>query len=325
MVSRRGSPGDSIRLSVTPPSPFRLPRLSGGDRAFRHTFGMSERLLVLDGAAVLVKLSQPRPDRVTFQAESVEPSEVTGPGCNRMTRAGEAQLEEAIARLRFATGVDDDLSEMAARFRDDPLIGQAVRTRLHMRHMRRPFAWEAFAWGVTEQLIEYRRAASIQRRMMARWGMAARGLRTVPSPDVVAGLAPAELESAGLSARRSIAMIRAAREVDRGRVDMDDPSGDARLLAIPEIGPWTIACLGLHGRGDPDALLAGDLSHVKLVGYMAGLGRIATVEEVEEFYAPYAPWRGLAGNFMLAVHGADVSGAGTYHRIRRGPGRARAA
>ena len=106
---------------------------------------------------------------------------------------------------------------------------------------------------------------------------------------------------------------------------MADPSGDVRLLAIPEIGPWTIACLGLPARGDRDALLAGDLSHVKLVGYMAGLGRIATVEEVEDFYAPYAPWRGLAGNFMLAVHGAEVSGAGTYHRIRRGPGRARAA
>ena len=121
---------------------------------------MSERLLVFDGAAVLVKLSQPRPDRVTFQAEPVDPSEVTGPGCNQLTEAGEAHLEEAIARLRFATGVDDDLSEMAARFRDAPLIGQAARTRLHIRHMRRPFAREAFAWGVAEQLIDYRRAAS---------------------------------------------------------------------------------------------------------------------------------------------------------------------
>jgi hypothetical protein len=39
---------------------------------------------------------------------------------------------------------------------------------------------------------------------------------------------------------------------------------------------------------------------VKLVGYLAGLGRRATVEEVEEYFAPYAPFRGLAGAFALA-------------------------
>jgi DNA-3-methyladenine glycosylase II len=103
-----------------------------------------------------------------------------------------------------------------------------------------------------------------------------------------------------LSAGRAIAMVRCAREVERGRADLADPDGDRRLLAIPEIGPWTIQCLGLHGRGDPDSLPAGDLAYVKLVGYLTGLGRRATVEEVEEYFAPYAPFRGLAGAFALA-------------------------
>ena len=53
--------------------------------------------------------------------------------------------------------------------------------------------------------------------------------------------------------------------------------------------------LGLFGRGEPDSLPAGDLAYVKLVGSLAGLGRRATVEEVEEYFAPYAPFRGLAG------------------------------
>ena len=56
----------------------------------------------------------------------------------------------------------------------------------------------------------------------------------------------------------------------------------------------------MHGRGDPDSLPAGDLAYVKLVGHLAGLGRRATVEEVEEYFAPYAPFRGLAGSFALA-------------------------
>ena len=108
-----------------------------------------------------------------------------------------------------------------------------------------------------------------------------------------------------LAPARSLALIRAAREVARHTVDPADPSDDGRLLAIPEIGPWTIQCLGLYGRGEPDSLPAGDLGYIKLIGYLAGLGRRATVEEVEEFFAPYAPFRGLAGSFVLAA----------YHRI----------
>jgi len=59
-------------------------------------------------------------------------------------------------------------------------------------------------------------------------------------------------------------------------------------------------CLGYYGRGDPDALPAGDLTFVKLVGYLRGEGQRATVEQVEEYFAPYAPFRGLAGTFALA-------------------------
>ena len=49
---------------------------------------------------------------------------------------------------------------------------------------------------------------------------------------------------------------------------------------------------------------------MKLVGRLAGLGRRATVEEVEEYFAPYAPFRGLAGAFALrrAAHGSVAAG-----------------
>jgi 3-methyladenine DNA glycosylase/8-oxoguanine DNA glycosylase len=141
-------------------------------------------------------------------------------------------------------------------------------------------------------------------------------LATVPSPEAIAGAAPAELEACGLGARRSIAMVKVAKEVASGRVNPEDPAGDRRLLAIPEIGPWTIACLALRGRGDADALLAGDLSQVKLVGYLEGLGRLAEVEEVESFYEPYAPWRGLAGEYMAMTYAGALHGPGNRARIR---------
>jgi 3-methyladenine DNA glycosylase/8-oxoguanine DNA glycosylase len=98
--------------------------------------------------------------------------------------------------------------------------------------------------------------------------------------------------------------------VAAGRVDPADRGDDRRLLAIREIGPWTVQCLGLHGRGEPDSLPAGDLAFIKLVGRLAGLGRRATVEEVEQFFAPYAPYRGLAASFILVDN---------YRRVAAGP------
>ena len=135
---------------------------------------------------------------------------------------------------------------------------------------------------MVEQLIESGRAARIQRRMVGRWGarLGPRGaqLRDMPSAELIAGRAPAELEAAGLSPKRSIALARVARQIAAGRIAPGEPQADRRLLAVPEIGPWTVQCLGLLGRGEPDSLPAGDLIYLKLVGRLARLGRRASVE-----------------------------------------------
>lgn len=142
-------------------------------------------------------------------------------------------------------------------------------------------------------------------------------MSTVPGPEVIAGLAPAELASCDLSPRRALAAIKVAREVHSGRCDPADPADDRRLRTIRDVGPWTISCLALRGRGNLDALLAGDLGQLKLVGYLSGLGRLAEVEEVHRFYARYAPYRGLAGDYLLGAAGRHVHGPGNHARIRR--------
>jgi 3-methyladenine DNA glycosylase/8-oxoguanine DNA glycosylase len=237
----------------------------------------------------------------------VGPPEETSP-------AGEDDLGVALERIRFSLAVEDDMGEFFHTFKRDPLIGPAIHHKPWVRPRRRPWPWEAFCWAITSQLIQASRAAEIQRRIVRRWAPSfladqpalrrrrARPwpLRDVPSAEVIEGRAPAELASLDLSPGRAIAMVHCAREVARGRADLSDPAADRRLLAIPEIGPWTMQCLGLHGRGEPDSLPAGDLAYVKLVGHLEGLGRRATVPEVEEYFAPFAPFRGLAGAFALA-------------------------
>ena len=294
---------------MRPPWPYRLPRGGRGDGVVRLRGGVLSRLFRLDAGEIVVHAWQPTADRIVLRAAAA------------VAEVPPARLELAIERMRFALGVDEDLSDFAREFRRDPLIGAAIHRRPWYRPKRRPWPWEALAWAVTEQLIESSRAAAIQRRVVRRWGgrleagscpawLGPGPLRDPPRPSVLAGRAPAELAALDLAPSRALALIRCAREVASGRVDPGGRDGDRRLIRISGVGPWTLQCLGLFGRGDPDSLPAGDLAYVKLVGALAGLGRRATVAEVEQFFAPYAPYRALAAGFALVGHpGAMTAGS----------------
>jgi 3-methyladenine DNA glycosylase/8-oxoguanine DNA glycosylase len=269
--------------------------------------GVVSRLLHVDGCPVLVRAWEPGRQRVALRAEPLDPRSIAAPGPAVEAPAREAgapELDQALTRMRFALGMDDDLGEFFRRFRGDPLLGPLLRRRPYLRPRRRPWPWEALAWAIVKQLIESGRAARIQRRIVGRWGPRLgddRGsLRDVPTSALIAGRAPVELESMGLALKRALALRAVAADVTAGRCDLAGTEADRRLLSVREIGPWTVQCLGLYGRGDPDSLPAGDLIYLKLVGRMARLGRRATVEEVEEFFSPYAPFRGLAASWLAA-------------------------
>jgi 3-methyladenine DNA glycosylase/8-oxoguanine DNA glycosylase len=306
----------ALEVAVRPPYPYGLPRGSA-DGTLRIERGVATRLLHVGTSPVLVRAWQPASDRVLLRAEALDPRQVTLPlplGDGDPAPAGPQQLAVAVERMRFALAVDEDLGEFRRRFRGDPMLGPLLRRMPRFRPKRQPWPWEALAWAVVGQLIESDRAARIQRRIIGRWGARVehgrRSRRDVPSPAAIAGRAPAELESMDLVASRAVALRRVAREVASGRCAIETAAADRRLLAIPQIGSWTVQCLGLFGRGDMDALPAGDLGYIKLVGRLAGLGRRATIAEVEEFYAPYEPFRGLAGSLSLA---------GLYRTVAQGP------
>jgi 3-methyladenine DNA glycosylase/8-oxoguanine DNA glycosylase len=215
----------------------------------------------------------------------------------------EATARAGIARMRFAVGIDDDLEEFHERFGGDRLIGRAVRMRPGLRVRRQPQPWEALAWAITEQLITLERATEIQKQLIYRFGPRLAGLRDSPSAATVAARSPAEIEACGLAPKRAIAMRRAAREVAAGRVTFD---GDMRrLLAIPEIGTWTVEMLALHGLGRLDVIPAGDLGYLKIVGQITtGNPRaIADEAEVRGFFARYAPFAGHAAQYVMLSRG----------------------
>ena len=287
-----------IREEVRPAGPFRLPLRAGADGVLRRRGGVLERLLHHGDEPVVVRVAQTAHDRVLFGARA----------------ASRPAAAHGIARMRFALGVDEDMRPFRRRFLRDPLIGASLRRRPWLRVNRRPEPFEALAWAICGQLIEAERATAIERRIVASLGRRAAGydgaggaLRDLPAPATLAGTAPALLQSFDLAGARAVALVRAAREVARGGVDLHSPDHERawrRLRAIPNIGSWTVEKLALHGQGRHDQVPALDLALLRLVGRTLSGGdpdAYADESQVREFFAPYGEWAGLAAAHLYSL------------------------
>ena len=115
------------------------------DGTLRHRGGVLSRLLHHGEDPVVVRVAQTSAETVLFGARA----------------STHAAAVHGIARMRFALGVDEDLRPFLRRFSRDPLIGESLRRRPWLRVGRRPQPFEALAWAICEQLIEYERAAAI--------------------------------------------------------------------------------------------------------------------------------------------------------------------
>ena len=93
---------------VRPRWPFRLPGFGGRDGLLRAGGGALTRLLHVEDAPAVVRVRQPTRARVLFAASA----------------ADRAVAEEAVARMRFALAVDDDLRPFYERFRFDSSGGR---------------------------------------------------------------------------------------------------------------------------------------------------------------------------------------------------------
>ncbi len=287
-----------VRVEVTPAWPLTLPGV-GLDGLWRRRGAVRERLLHLEETPVVVRVA-PHGEQIVI-------------GARADTRAA---AEWGVERARFWLGVDEDLRAFHRAFRDDPLIGSSVRTTPGLRPRRTTTPFEALAWAVTEQLIEFRRAVEIQKQLTRRFGRrcAQSGLRDSPTPAALAAAAPAEIEACGLAPRRALALRHAAREVATGRVQLDAADHEAgwlRLRAIREIGSWTLEMLATAGQGRYDQIPAGDLSYVILVAQLQSRRERADEHEVRAFFAPYAPYQALAGLHALRAAGAAHLGPAT--------------
>jgi 3-methyladenine DNA glycosylase/8-oxoguanine DNA glycosylase len=133
----------------------------------------------------------------------------------------------------------------------------------------------------------------------------AQGLHAPPSADRLGALAPTELRSLGLHARRAAALVRLCRSIDLERLhDVPTRAVAARLERERGLGPWSVGVVCLEGLGRFDYGLVGDLGLVKLL--RAWRGRPVGGHETAELLAPYGRWAGIASVYLLAALGRGL-------------------
>ncbi len=207
--------------------------------------------------------------------------------------------QKALAKLRFVLAADEDHSEFVRRFRDDALIGNAVKTLGGMRPIRTATVVHSLLKAVCGQLIDSRSARLLEAKLIRRACPEHEGLRLPPTRETFQRFTRAELARDGLVSRKASALLRLTRELDLERLHgVSTDVAERRIERERGLGPWSAGMVCLYGLGRYECGLVGDLGLVKLVS--AKRGRWVETEETRELLEPYEEWAGLASVFILA-------------------------
>lgn len=232
------------------------------------------------GAPALARVSQKPDGKLNAWIESEEP-------------------DEALAKLRFVLAADDDHGEFLRRFRDDPLIGNAVRSMGGMRPIRTATVVHSLLKAVCGQLIDSRSARLLEAKLVRLACDEHEGLRLPPGRETFQRFTRAELARHGLVSRKGSALLRLTKELDLERLHRVSTEVAARRIERERgLGPWSAGMVCLYGLGRYECGLVGDLGLVKLVS--AQRGRWVETEVTREILEPYEEWAGLASVYMLS-------------------------
>ncbi len=276
----------SFELAVTPRGPYSLAlsarTASDATRTFRD--GLLTQALAVDGRVETARAWQSPGGSVTIRADSAASAE----------------------RLRWLLALDDDHSGFLGAVRNDPLLGRASRELRGLRPVRVPTVAHALLRAFCGQLIEAKRARRLERTIVRTLcAEGAEGLHVAPTAGDLGALAPSQLRSLGLHARRGAALVRLCRSLDLERLHDQPTEAIVRRLGRERgLGPWSVGVVCLEGLGRYDHGLVGDLGLVKLLRAMRG--REVEGWETAELLEPYGEWAGIASVYLLAGFGRGL-------------------
>jgi AraC family transcriptional regulator of adaptative response / DNA-3-methyladenine glycosylase II len=216
----------------------------------------------------------------------------------RLRLAELRDLGAAVTRCRRMLDLDADPAAVDDVLGADPVLAPMVTPAPGRRVPASPDADELAVRAVLGQQVSVAGARTLTARLLATGAPLTEPVGTLthafPRP---AALADADLTAVGLTGARLRTVSALAAALAAGDIALD-PGADREeagraLLAVPGIGPWTAALVGLRGLADPDVWLPGDLA---LRRSLVALGSSDT-----DAATRWRPWRSYAVLHLWAL------------------------
>jgi 3-methyladenine DNA glycosylase/8-oxoguanine DNA glycosylase len=204
-----------------------------------------------------------------------------------------------------------------------PLLAQLARRFPGVRIPRSRAVLESLVPAILEQKVigeEARRALVGLVRVLGEPapGPAEWALRLPPRPETLAALPYYAFHPFGVERRRAELIRRVTGRAAWFEAIIDLPFAEAytRLTAVPGIGPWTAAEVGVRALGDADAVSVGDFHLPNLVAFALAREPRATDARMLELLEPYRGRRALAVR-LLELSGIRAPRYGPRLSLRR--------
>ncbi len=207
-------------------------------------------------------------------------------------------LEGEAGRARRLLGLDVDPAPADAALGGDPLLGPVVRARPGVRVPGTLDGFELAVRAVAGQQVSVAGARTVLGRLAVACGTAP----AFPGPAAILA-APDEAFAMPGSRRRTLRALAAA--AASGALALDPPvrdraAAEAALLALPGVGPWTVAYVALRAWSDPDAFQPTDLGVLRGLRALGGPGEPREIAAVAE---RWRPWRAHAQMHVWSAAG----------------------
>jgi AraC family transcriptional regulator of adaptative response / DNA-3-methyladenine glycosylase II len=198
---------------------------------------------------------------------------------------GRLTLGRLTPLARQVFDLDRDMRPVVDALAGDPVIGHLVRADPDRRVPGTVDRQELAFRAVLGQQVSVAGAATLAARLTREYGEPLErpvGGVTHSFPTAEA-LAHADPERMPMPRARGRTLVRLARALADGEVDLDGDPAEARtaLLALPGIGPWTVEYVAMRALRDPDAFPASDL------GVRHALQRLGADVSAAERWRPY--------------------------------------
>ena len=229
-------------------------------------------------------------------------------------------LTAAVQRCRRLLDLDADPDPIAAALAPDPVLGPLVTACPGRRVPGHVDGDELAIRAVLGQQVSVAAARRLGARLAAAYGKpleqpSGELTHCFPAAATLAAADPATLP---MPRSRASALVGLAAALASGDLSLD-PGADrdraeAKLLALPGIGPWTASYIRMRALSDPDAFLPSDVGVLDALGRLgavpgaragagagAGAGaRSAGVKAAAALAEGWRPWRSYAVHHLWA-------------------------